>query len=113
MFKELSDLYIENKNTKKDSIDGDYKISDELNQVTTNAVNHTIFSVMEGSMYFLYGCYHSYCRLNDIKEISDIEFVGVLEEIKGKKDLEEYLKENIDVNVYKFFHWYLFEREEK
>jgi|AntRauTorckE6833_2_1112554.scaffolds.fasta_scaffold01773_13 hypothetical protein len=107
MFKDLESLsedYPDNKITTKENKN---KPSNNFKRV----MKETFQSVMEGSMYFLYGNYNAYCRINKLEKMNDDSFLGCMEEIRGVDDLKKYLEDHkSNNNVYQFFYWYLFEK---
>lgn len=104
MFKELKNLTNDNDSIKEEK---NNEPSDNMKRL----MKETFQSVMEGSMYFLYGNYNCYCRINNLQKENDDTFLACMEDIRGKDNLEEFLLENINKNnVYEFFHWYMFKK---
>lgn len=70
--------------------------------------------LVESSIYYMIGMYHSYCMLKKIKAITPENVRVFLTEVKEKNFTEDELKEYIKTNentFSQFFNWYMFEEK--
>lgn len=82
---------------------------EELDKVKASVM---MDSMVEGSMYYLFGCLYTYYKLNDWEPIEPEQAVSELKMLKedvGDRDQVEEFLGNSDEKLHQFLYWYMYD----